>query len=143
MITVRYLSHSLDFLKIASEILLEVYILTYQQFIVPKCPVLFCAPSLTPDCVCVCVCDCCTLSLSLFFRHLDNHHLWDPNEFAVSCFRIIMYSIQARHTHTHTNSFSSLYLFLIYSILPLIFLPGDPRCSTSAVKDKRQSIYNS
>ncbi|XP_071381589.1 protein EFR3 homolog A-like, partial [Centroberyx affinis] len=26
--------------------------------------------------------------------HLDNHRLWDPNEFAVSCFRIIMYSIQ-------------------------------------------------
>ncbi|XP_056149908.1 protein EFR3 homolog A [Lampris incognitus] len=32
-------------------------------------------------------------------RHLDNHHLWDPNEFAVSCFRIIMYSIQAQHSH--------------------------------------------
>uniref|UniRef100_A0A7N8YQ54 Protein EFR3 homolog A n=1 Tax=Mastacembelus armatus TaxID=205130 RepID=A0A7N8YQ54_9TELE len=31
--------------------------------------------------------------------HLDNHHLWDPNEFAVSCFRIIMYSIQAQHSH--------------------------------------------
>nr|XP_006634590.2 PREDICTED: protein EFR3 homolog A isoform X3 [Lepisosteus oculatus] len=31
--------------------------------------------------------------------HLDNHHLWDPNEFAVSCFKIIMYSIQAQHSH--------------------------------------------
>uniref|UniRef100_A0A3Q2ZC81 EFR3 homolog A (S. cerevisiae) n=1 Tax=Kryptolebias marmoratus TaxID=37003 RepID=A0A3Q2ZC81_KRYMA len=31
--------------------------------------------------------------------HLDNHHLWDPNEFAVSCFRITMYSIQAQHSH--------------------------------------------
>uniref|UniRef100_A0A8C3AB51 Protein EFR3 homolog A n=1 Tax=Cyclopterus lumpus TaxID=8103 RepID=A0A8C3AB51_CYCLU len=31
--------------------------------------------------------------------HLDNHQLWDPNEFAVSCFRIIMYSIQAQHSH--------------------------------------------
>ncbi|XP_056599308.1 protein EFR3 homolog A isoform X2 [Triplophysa dalaica] len=31
--------------------------------------------------------------------HLDNHHLWDPNDFAVSCFRIIMYSIQAQHSH--------------------------------------------
>uniref|UniRef100_A0A8C6PLG5 Protein EFR3 homolog A n=1 Tax=Nothobranchius furzeri TaxID=105023 RepID=A0A8C6PLG5_NOTFU len=31
--------------------------------------------------------------------HLDNHGLWDPNEFAVSCFRIIMYSIQAQHSH--------------------------------------------
>uniref|UniRef100_A0A8C5H4D1 Protein EFR3 homolog A n=1 Tax=Gouania willdenowi TaxID=441366 RepID=A0A8C5H4D1_GOUWI len=31
--------------------------------------------------------------------HLDNHHLWEPNEFAVSCFRIIMYSIQAQHSH--------------------------------------------
>ncbi|KAK1790658.1 hypothetical protein P4O66_014521 [Electrophorus voltai] len=38
--------------------------------------------------------------------HLDNHHLWDPNEFAVSCFRIIMYSIQARQTHTCTHSLS-------------------------------------
>lgn len=27
-------------------------------------------------------------------RHLDHHRLWEPNEFAVSCFRIIMYSIQ-------------------------------------------------
>lgn len=31
--------------------------------------------------------------------HLDNHHLWEPNEFAVSCFRIIMFSIQAQHSH--------------------------------------------
>ncbi|XP_077412960.1 protein EFR3 homolog A isoform X3 [Vanacampus margaritifer] len=31
--------------------------------------------------------------------HLDNHHLWEPNEFSVSCFRIIMYSIQAQHSH--------------------------------------------
>ncbi|XP_056266489.1 protein EFR3 homolog A isoform X2 [Pseudoliparis swirei] len=31
--------------------------------------------------------------------HLDNHQLWDPNEFAVSCFRIIMYSIQVQHSH--------------------------------------------
>ncbi|KAM6919183.1 protein EFR3 homolog A [Xenentodon cancila] len=31
--------------------------------------------------------------------HLDNHHLWDPNDFAVSCFRITMYSIQAQHSH--------------------------------------------
>ncbi|PWA13958.1 hypothetical protein CCH79_00018083 [Gambusia affinis] len=31
--------------------------------------------------------------------HLDNHHLWDPNEFAVSCFRIVMFSIQAQHSH--------------------------------------------
>uniref|UniRef100_A0A3P8RXY7 Protein EFR3 homolog A n=1 Tax=Amphiprion percula TaxID=161767 RepID=A0A3P8RXY7_AMPPE len=31
--------------------------------------------------------------------HLDSHHLWDPNEFAVSCFRIVMYSIQAQHSH--------------------------------------------
>uniref|UniRef100_G3PTC9 Protein EFR3 homolog A n=1 Tax=Gasterosteus aculeatus aculeatus TaxID=481459 RepID=G3PTC9_GASAC len=36
---------------------------------------------------------------SSVFSHLDNHHLWDPNEFAVSCFRIIMYSIQAQHSH--------------------------------------------
>ncbi|XP_031435065.1 protein EFR3 homolog A isoform X3 [Clupea harengus] len=31
--------------------------------------------------------------------HLDNHRLWDTNEFSVSCFRIIMYSIQAQHSH--------------------------------------------
>ncbi|XP_051552966.1 protein EFR3 homolog A-like isoform X2 [Myxocyprinus asiaticus] len=31
--------------------------------------------------------------------HLDNHRLWEPNDFAVSCFRIIMYSIQAQHSH--------------------------------------------
>ncbi|MBN3304324.1 EFR3A protein, partial [Amia calva] len=37
-----------------------------------------------------------TLPVSL---HLDNHHLWEPNEFAVSCFKIIMYSIQAQHSH--------------------------------------------
>lgn len=28
------------------------------------------------------------------YRHLDHHKLWDPNEFAVHCFKIIMYSIQ-------------------------------------------------
>ncbi|XP_075599420.1 protein EFR3 homolog A isoform X7 [Balearica regulorum gibbericeps] len=32
-------------------------------------------------------------------RHLDHHRLWDPNEFAVSCFKIIMYSIQAQYSH--------------------------------------------
>lgn len=31
--------------------------------------------------------------------HLDNHRLWETNEFAVSCFKIIMYSIQAQHSH--------------------------------------------
>ncbi|XP_036377580.1 protein EFR3 homolog A-like isoform X2 [Megalops cyprinoides] len=31
--------------------------------------------------------------------HLDNHNLWEPNEFAGSCFRIIMYSIQAQYSH--------------------------------------------
>uniref|UniRef100_A0A4W3J4Z1 Protein EFR3 homolog A n=1 Tax=Callorhinchus milii TaxID=7868 RepID=A0A4W3J4Z1_CALMI len=31
--------------------------------------------------------------------HLDNHQLWEPNEFAVSCFKITMYSIQAQHSH--------------------------------------------
>ncbi|NXU80729.1 EFR3A protein, partial [Oreotrochilus melanogaster] len=33
------------------------------------------------------------------FAHLDHHRLWDPNEFAVSCFKIIMYSIQAQYSH--------------------------------------------
>uniref|UniRef100_H3AWD0 EFR3 homolog A n=1 Tax=Latimeria chalumnae TaxID=7897 RepID=H3AWD0_LATCH len=39
----------------------------------------------------------CILLVS--FRHLDNHKLWDPNEFAVSCFKIIMYSVQVQHSH--------------------------------------------
>ncbi|XP_019402462.1 PREDICTED: protein EFR3 homolog A [Crocodylus porosus] len=33
------------------------------------------------------------------FAHLDHHRLWDPNEFSVSCFKIIMYSIQAQYSH--------------------------------------------
>ncbi|XP_074058497.1 protein EFR3 homolog A isoform X2 [Macrotis lagotis] len=33
------------------------------------------------------------------FAHLDNHKLWDPNEFAIHCFKIIMYSIQAQYSH--------------------------------------------
>ncbi|CAI5778830.1 protein EFR3 homolog A isoform X1 [Podarcis lilfordi] len=33
------------------------------------------------------------------FAHLDHHRLWDPNEFAVHCFKIIMYSIQAQYSH--------------------------------------------
>ncbi|KAG1701654.1 Protein EFR3 B [Nymphon striatum] len=33
-------------------------------------------------------------------RHLDNHRLWDPNNFAVSTFRIIMFSIQAQYAHS-------------------------------------------
>ncbi|XP_043922180.1 protein EFR3 homolog A [Protopterus annectens] len=31
--------------------------------------------------------------------HLDSHGLWDPNEFSINCFKIIMYSIQAQHSH--------------------------------------------
>ncbi|XP_072855448.1 protein EFR3 homolog A isoform X2 [Pogona vitticeps] len=33
------------------------------------------------------------------FAHLDHHRLWDPHEFAVSIFKIIMYSIQAQYSH--------------------------------------------
>ncbi|XP_042636844.1 protein EFR3 homolog A [Orycteropus afer afer] len=33
------------------------------------------------------------------FAHLDHHKLWDPNEFAVHCFKVIMYSIQAQYSH--------------------------------------------
>ncbi|XP_056378746.1 protein EFR3 homolog A isoform X2 [Hyla sarda] len=33
------------------------------------------------------------------FAHLDHHKLWESNEFAVSCFKIIMYSIQAQYSH--------------------------------------------
>ncbi|XP_050400570.1 protein EFR3 homolog B isoform X1 [Patella vulgata] len=29
--------------------------------------------------------------------HLDNHSLWVPNQFAVKCFKIIMYSVQAQY----------------------------------------------
>jgi protein EFR3 len=29
--------------------------------------------------------------------HLDNHNLWVPNDFAVKCFKIIMYSVQAQY----------------------------------------------
>ncbi|XP_072269331.1 protein EFR3 homolog A [Pyxicephalus adspersus] len=36
---------------------------------------------------------------SLLCRHLDHHKLWESNEFAVSCFKIIMYSIQAQYSH--------------------------------------------
>ncbi|XP_062346755.1 protein EFR3 homolog B [Cinclus cinclus] len=31
--------------------------------------------------------------------HLDNHSLWEPQVFARSCFRIIMFSIQPQHSH--------------------------------------------
>ncbi|XP_062622284.1 protein EFR3 homolog B-like isoform X5 [Saccostrea cucullata] len=52
-------------------------------------------------------------------RHIDNHGLWVPNDFAVKCFKIIMYSVQIQreqqygylviqmlmsHLDTHTNS---------------------------------------
>uniref|UniRef100_A0A8C5MTF5 Protein EFR3 homolog A n=1 Tax=Leptobrachium leishanense TaxID=445787 RepID=A0A8C5MTF5_9ANUR len=33
------------------------------------------------------------------FAHLDHHKLWESNEFAVSCFKIVMYSIQAQYSH--------------------------------------------
>ncbi|XP_048761536.1 protein EFR3 homolog B-like isoform X2 [Ostrea edulis] len=47
--------------------------------------------------------------------HIDNHRLWVPNEFAVKCFKVIMYSVQQQygylviqmlmsHLDTHTNS---------------------------------------
>ncbi|XP_064624615.1 protein EFR3 homolog B-like isoform X2 [Lineus longissimus] len=31
--------------------------------------------------------------------HLDNHSLWVPNDFAVKCFRMIMYSVQSNYSH--------------------------------------------
>ncbi|KAA0711292.1 Protein EFR3 -like protein B [Triplophysa tibetana] len=31
--------------------------------------------------------------------HLDNHSLWEGKQFAVRCFKIIMYSIQSQHSH--------------------------------------------
>ncbi|XP_078506060.1 protein EFR3 homolog B isoform X1 [Lissotriton helveticus] len=31
--------------------------------------------------------------------HLDNHKLWEPQIFAIRCFKIIMYSIQPQHSH--------------------------------------------
>ncbi len=31
--------------------------------------------------------------------HLDNHTVWVPNDFAVKCFKIIMYSVQAQYGH--------------------------------------------
>eukprot|EP00105_Crassostrea_gigas_P001528 XP_011413750.1 PREDICTED: protein EFR3 homolog B isoform X5 [Crassostrea gigas] len=55
--------------------------------------------------------------------HIDNHRLWVPNEFAVKCFKIIMYSVQIQrkqqygylviqmlmsHLDTHTNSDPSI-----------------------------------
>ncbi|KAG5346289.1 EFR3 protein, partial [Acromyrmex charruanus] len=33
-------------------------------------------------------------------RHLDNHHLWVPNYFAIHTFRIIMFSIQSQYSYT-------------------------------------------
>ncbi|KAG8198928.1 hypothetical protein JTE90_015136 [Oedothorax gibbosus] len=32
-------------------------------------------------------------------KHLDNHELWEPNDFAVHTFKIIMYSIQAQYSY--------------------------------------------
>ncbi|XP_077869878.1 protein EFR3 homolog B-like [Saccoglossus kowalevskii] len=32
-------------------------------------------------------------------NHLDNHNLWVPSKFAVRCFKIIMYSIQAQYSY--------------------------------------------
>lgn len=32
-------------------------------------------------------------------KHLDYHELWDPNDFAVHTFKIIMYSIQAQYSY--------------------------------------------
>ncbi|CAL1272043.1 unnamed protein product [Larinioides sclopetarius] len=32
-------------------------------------------------------------------KHLDNHDLWEPNDFAVHTFKIIMYSIQAQYSY--------------------------------------------
>ncbi|XP_013913117.1 PREDICTED: protein EFR3 homolog B isoform X2 [Thamnophis sirtalis] len=46
--------------------------------------------------------------------HLDNHSLWEPNTFAIRCFKIIMYSIQHSHlviqqllSHLDANSKSA------------------------------------
>ena len=52
-----------------------------------------------------------------FYRHLDEHKLWVPNEFAVKCFKIIMFSVQVSSKDFDTDtlhqsihqSFHSLY----------------------------------
>ncbi|OWK04133.1 EFR3A [Cervus elaphus hippelaphus] len=44
------------------------------------------------------------------FAHLDHHKLWDPNEFAVHCFKIIMYSIQKSLLRNMSIGFESVML---------------------------------
>uniref|UniRef100_A0A8C5WSK5 EFR3 homolog B n=1 Tax=Laticauda laticaudata TaxID=8630 RepID=A0A8C5WSK5_LATLA len=41
----------------------------------------------------------CLFSFLFPQSHLDNHSLWEPNTFAIRCFKIIMYSIQPQHSH--------------------------------------------
>ena len=38
--------------------------------------------------------------LSAVLIHMDNHRLWDPNEFAVQVFRVIMFSIQSKYSQS-------------------------------------------
>ncbi|XP_078317338.1 protein EFR3 homolog B-like isoform X2 [Crassostrea virginica] len=51
--------------------------------------------------------------------HIDNHRLWVPNDFAIKCFKVIMYSVQQQygylviqmvmsHLDRHTNSDPSI-----------------------------------
>lgn len=49
------------------------------------------------------------------YRHLDHHKLWDPNEFAVHCFKIIMYSIQVRIEYIiykYIKDYVSIYIYI-------------------------------
>lgn len=48
---------------------------------------------------------------------MDHHKLWDPNEFAVHCFKIIMYSIQVRIGYISIyKDYVSIYIRIIYYI---------------------------
>ncbi|CAG0913665.1 unnamed protein product [Notodromas monacha] len=38
--------------------------------------------------------------LSAVLTHMDNHRLWDPNEFAVQVFRVVMFSIQSKYSQS-------------------------------------------
>lgn len=59
--------------------------------------------------------------------HLDNHNLWVPNDFAVKCFQIIMYSVQAQYGYmvvqmlmSHLNENSTEYAKIKSSIVHVL-----------------------
>ncbi|ESO87502.1 hypothetical protein LOTGIDRAFT_166379 [Lottia gigantea] len=64
----------------------------------------FIAETVFRDLICRASYGCIKSVVKPVLIHMDNHSLWVPNQFAVKCFKIIMYSVQAQYGYIVISS---------------------------------------